>query len=135
MREIKECVEFHEWLQKQDVEIELNDWMPVVVERNVSKFNTVRFLVLHKDVHPDRMICPYYPSASNSLKAIFALEDKEIILGNAFRWRLPNGSVRWQWDGMPDKKGVVVPATFGAGKTDGEALWALCKKIMEEDNA
>ncbi len=67
--------------------------------------------------------------ASESLKIIRELEDKEVILGNAFRWRLPDGSVRWQWDSMPNKNSVITPIAFGAGKTDDEALRNVIKKV------
>lgn len=122
MTEIKECIEIHAWLKKQGVDT-LNEWPDVMVWQDEFENHYAATCAFEAK---DPAICPYYPSASNSLKALHAL--REPMKLDLFRC---GGSGVWMAYNYETKALEEMKEYVGKGKTDDEALFNLLKAVKE----
>ncbi len=149
MNKIKECVEFYEFLKKHGIKIRLSENSPCFAWCDCDKEVLSCDGKMHWCVEGDCSMCaqagedcacikgygdkkwngyyiPDFTCASNSLKAL-----RSWMYNNPLHqlvYGVGINRIHW-WIAPSDDAGRDV--FLGKGKTDDEALWALCKKIME----
>lgn len=119
MDDITKSREIWAWLKAQGITFEVDEYAPVVVRFLKSRYSVE--LRVNAEANEDVILCPFFGSADNSLKALRAWckkHDKCLEMHGIHWWiRNPIGNALG-----PDAE----------GKTDGEALLALLVKLMEE---
>lgn len=124
MTEIKECIEIHAWLKKQGVDT-LNEWPDVMVWQDEFENHYAATCAFEAK---DPAICPYYPSASNSLKALRAWMYNNPL--HQLVYGVGMHRIHW-WIAPSDDSGRDL--FLGKGKTDDEALFNLLKAVKEQE--
>ena len=134
---IKGSPEIYEWLIAQGVPkeaLEPDKFAPCVWYSTKSEDRPM--VRLYGDVSCVRTVCPYYGPGGegNTLKALRGLEEKRIIAYPKLHGNLHDADgapLYWVGAVRLDVK-LMGTKVDGEGSSDGEALYALLVKIMEE---